>query len=220
MSTVFVVGYTGATGKAVVNKLFHEESFKRIVLIGRRKVTLTIGDDPRFEQKEVDFDKLDDFKDVFRGCDTGFCCLGTTRSVAGKEGFIRVDRDYVVNCARIAKETGCRHFQVVSSTGTNKNSCLLYPKTKGEMEERITDMGFQRLTIYRPGFLLTDREETRIGEKLVMCCMFPVFKLCPTAGSVHVDLVAQAMINNAKRPFKPEGTSIIPNALIHEWAHS
>lgn len=35
------------------------------------------------EQKVVDFENIDDYKGVFRGIDTGFCCLGTTRAKAG-----------------------------------------------------------------------------------------------------------------------------------------
>jgi oxidoreductase len=35
-------------------------------------------------QVEVDFDKIDERKDVFDGCNVGFCCLGTTRGKAGK----------------------------------------------------------------------------------------------------------------------------------------
>lgn len=35
------------------------------------------------EEKVVDFDRLDDYKEAFAGCDVGFNCLGTTRAKAG-----------------------------------------------------------------------------------------------------------------------------------------
>jgi hypothetical protein len=41
-----------------------------------------------------------------------------------------VDHDYVVDAAKAAKQVGCKHFNLVSSAGTNVNSPLLYPKTK------------------------------------------------------------------------------------------
>ena len=61
-----------------------------------------------------------------------YCCLGTTRGKAGKDGFVKVDRDYVVASAEILKANGCQHFHLVTSQGSNKNSMFLYTKTKGE----------------------------------------------------------------------------------------
>jgi uncharacterized protein YbjT (DUF2867 family) len=47
-----------------------------------------------------------------------------------QDGFVKVDHDYVVNVARVAKEAGCKHFNLVTSTGANANSPMLYPQTK------------------------------------------------------------------------------------------
>lgn len=35
------------------------------------------------EERVVDFDNLDDYRDVFDGCDVGFNALGTTRAKSG-----------------------------------------------------------------------------------------------------------------------------------------
>lgn len=40
------------------------------------------------EQKIVDFEKLDDHKDIFKDVDTGFCCLGTYRARDGLVCFV------------------------------------------------------------------------------------------------------------------------------------
>jgi hypothetical protein len=48
---VFVLGYTGETGKAVIKQLSRDNSFSNIILIGRRQVDLgdfQIADDSRF----------------------------------------------------------------------------------------------------------------------------------------------------------------------------
>jgi len=47
-----------------------------------------------------------------------------------QEGFYRVDHDYVVNSAQLARKGGCSQFHLVSSVGANKNSSFLYPRTK------------------------------------------------------------------------------------------
>ena len=71
---------------------------------------------------KVDFDNLDDHKEAFQGADVAFCCLGTTRAKSGKEGFIKVDYDYVVNSAKLLKESGkCKDFHLVSSQGNIKH---------------------------------------------------------------------------------------------------
>ena len=101
-------------------------------------------------QKVVDFDKLSEFDDAFKGLDVVYCCLGTTRGKSGAEGFRKVDYDYIVESAKISKKNGCKHFHLVSSAGADKNSMLLYPKTKGEAEAAITDIGFDKFSIYRP----------------------------------------------------------------------
>ena len=47
--------------------------------------------------------------------------------------FRHVDYDYVVNCAKIAKEANIPHMAYVSSERANSSSFFLYLKTKGEV---------------------------------------------------------------------------------------
>ena len=37
--------------------------------------------------------------------------------------------------------------------------------TKGKIEEAVKTLGFDRVSVYRPGLLITPREETRLLEK-------------------------------------------------------
>jgi len=194
----FVIGYTGATGKALVQELAKDSYFGRVVLVGRREVELNVENDGRFEQKTVDYDTIEKYEDVFRGCDTGFCCLGTTRAVAGKDGFVKVDRDYVINTAKVAKATGCKHFLLLSSTGANKTSFSLYFKTKGEAEHGVRQLGFDRFSIFRPGLLIANRDQSRIGETLYRGFLAPAKLFFPTRFSIPVEKVARGMLNNAK----------------------
>ncbi|RUS83563.1 hypothetical protein EGW08_008669 [Elysia chlorotica] len=79
--SAFIVGYTGEVGKALVHDLNQLKIFKRVVLIGRRRIHLHVG--PEFEQKVINFDHLDNHRDLFSGLDVGFCCLGTTTGKSG-----------------------------------------------------------------------------------------------------------------------------------------
>jgi len=44
--------------------------------------------------------------------------------------YYRVDHDYIVNAAQLAKNGGCSQFHLVSSVGAKKNSSMLPIRTK------------------------------------------------------------------------------------------
>lgn len=156
--TAFVIGATGEVGKELTKVLASNEAFSKIVTIGRRQIDIEDEKHKIIEQKIVDFEKLQDYASTFTGFDVGYCCLGTTRGKSGTNGFVKVDRDYVAECAQLAKQGGCKQFHMVTAQGSNKNSWMLYPRTKGEVEEMVTNMCFDKLFIYRPGLLLCDRD--------------------------------------------------------------
>ncbi|CAG2204982.1 HTATIP2 [Mytilus edulis] len=198
----FVIGYTGETGKSLIQELNRRKLFKKIVLIGRREVQMDKDLGPEFEQKVVDFDRLTEHKDTFQDLDIGFCCLGTTKGKAGKAGFIKVDHDYVVNSAEVAKSVGCKHFLLVSSYGAKKDSFFLYPKTKGEVEDELKAINFDNLSIFRPGLLLCDREESRPGESCFRCCWKPMPQCIVKASAISTDNLAIGMVYKATHPSK------------------
>ena len=154
-----VLGASGETGKEVVRNLLGSEVYSQVNIVTRRQLDLH-QDHPNYaklNQKIVDFDKLDEFSSAFSGADVAFCCLGTTRTAAGAEGFVKVDHDYVLNSAKILRDNNCSDFHLLTSRGSNANSWFLYPSTKGKVEAAVTEVGFPRLTIYRPGLLICER---------------------------------------------------------------
>ncbi|KAK3102513.1 hypothetical protein FSP39_011893 [Pinctada imbricata] len=194
--TAFIVGYTGETGKELVKDLGRRQVFKKVYLLGRRTVDLGKDVGPEFEQRIIDFEDVEKTSDVFAEADVGFCTLGTTRGKAGKDGFVKVDKGYTLNVARIAKENGCKHFSYCSSNGANAKSWFLYMRIKGEVEEALKGMNFNRLSIHRPGMLMCDRQESRFGEKVARGIMKPIAALFPTAGSIPTSVLARGMIND------------------------
>jgi oxidoreductase len=213
--TAFVVGYTGEVGKEVVKAILRSRVFSRLVLIGRRTVTF---DDELYkdvEQRIIDFDNLDAHADTFKNLDIGYCCLGTTRAKAGADGFYRVDHDYVIGTAKLAKHGGCQQFHLISSQGANKDSSFLYPKTKGQVEEELQAMNFERLFIYRPAMLLCKREEVRTMEKAALFLMKPITWAFPTFISVPTSTVGRAVVNRTVTP-TDSPVEIIDNKGIHK----
>ncbi len=183
-------------GKALLLQLLSNNSFSKVTVIGRRKLTEKLPSKllSKLNERIVDFERLEEYASAFEGFDVGFCCLGTTRAKSGAEGFVRVDHDYVLESATLAKRAGCKDFHLVTSQGSNKDSWFLYPQTKGLVEERVSQLGFNRLSIYRPGLLLCEREERRLLEKVLQVIIGTLDRW--EILSIPTKSVAQAMLNN------------------------
>ncbi|XP_044021427.1 oxidoreductase HTATIP2 [Siniperca chuatsi] len=209
----FILGASGETGKLLLQELLERNIFSKITLIGRRQLTFEGKAYENLVQEVVDFEKLDDYAAAFQGHDVGYSCLGTTRAKAGTEGFIRVDHDYVLKSAELAKSGGCTQFHLESSRGADKNSNFLYLKVKGQVEADIEALGFDRYAIYRPGVLLVDRQESRPGEWLARKFFGAFSAVCSTSMSIPIQVVGKAMVSNTL--LQPEQkTEILENGAI------
>ena len=194
-----VLGASGETGKEVVRQLVGSDGYSQVNIVTRRQLDFP-KDEPgynKISQKIVDFDQLEQFSSAFAGADTAFCCLGTTRAAAGAEGFVKVDHDYVLHSAKILHTNNCSDFHLLTSKGSNADSWFLYPSTKGKVEAAVADVGFPRLTIYRPGLLLCERPNRprRMFEEFAQKVAGWIDK--SHGWSVPTTILAAAMVNNA-----------------------
>ncbi|XP_005401778.1 PREDICTED: oxidoreductase HTATIP2 isoform X2 [Chinchilla lanigera] len=212
--SVLILGASGETGKALLKETLEQNLFPKVTLIGRRKLTFQEEAYKNVNQEVVDFEKLDDYTSAFQGHDVGFCCLGTTRAKAGAEGFVRVDRDYVLKSAELAKSGGCKHFNLVSSGGADTSSKFLCLQVKGETEARVEELKFDRYSVFRPGLLLCDRQESRPGEWLARKFFGSLPDSWASGLSVPVGTVARAMLNNMVRPGSKQ-MEVLGNKAIH-----
>ena len=178
----------------------------------------------KIHQEEVDFDKLENYEEKFEGYDAGFCCMGTTKKKAGSaEAFRKVDYEYVIKTAEIAQKKGCNKFYLVSSIGADPNSWFLYPQTKGQVEEKLKQMGFEKLVIYRPSVLIADRGENRFLENISV----PFSNLSATYRSMPVEKLARGMVfhylnsQSAKKPVdipsRDQPVEVWENKQIHSF---
>jgi hypothetical protein len=97
-----------------------------------------------------------------------FSGLGTTRADAGGvENQRKVDVDLNVSVARAAREAGARVYVLISAVGANAGSSVAYPRMKGELEDAVSKVGFEKTVLVRPGMILGDRKKSRFGEVVV-----------------------------------------------------
>lgn len=190
-----VIGATGATGKDLVKQLVENDAFETVSLFVRRPLEYN---NPKIEVHVVDFDHVEDWKNLLSG-DVLFSCMGTTRKQAGsKKAQWIVDYDYQYNVAKAAKETGVNNYALVSSTGAKADSSFFYMQMKGKLEEDVKNLGFRRTVIVRPPSLIrkeSDRWAERASVKILQC--INKIGLFTSMAPVETDLVAKALIKHS-----------------------
>lgn len=197
--TAIVIGATGLVGRALTDRLADADHIRTVVTLTRRSAPHT---SPRVENRIVDFERLEDDASLFEA-DLLFSCLGTTRKQAGSIAAQRkVDLDYQYHAAQLAANRGVRHYLLVSSSGANANSRNPYLRMKGELEDRIQALPFERISIFQPSLLLGRRPEFRLGEK-AGAMLLPI--LCTIPGlrryrPIRGEEVAARMVQVSRQP--------------------
>lgn len=162
MRSALVVGATGLVGSSLVKLLCESEEYAAVNVISRRPLDFT---HPKLVVKLCEFDQIAD-KDIEFAHEV-FCCLGTTMKKAGsKHQFEKVDFEYPLTIAAIAKNRGVGHFIVISAMGANEKALAYYSQVKGKLEAELIKMDFPRLSIVRPSLITGDRQEFRLGETI------------------------------------------------------
>ncbi|MCX7285386.1 MAG: NAD(P)H-binding protein [Novosphingobium sp.] len=164
---VVLVGATGLIGRAVMTQAVDRAGI-HLVAVARREVPLPKG--ARMEMLLSDTTHWPDAIAAGRP-DTVVIALGTTIKAVGgdKAAFRAVDHDLVLDCAAAAKAAGARQLIVVSSVGAELGSKTFYLSVKGEVEDKLAKLHFDRLDLLRPGLLRGQREgPARPAERIGM----------------------------------------------------
>lgn len=149
-------------GKHLLNYLLEDVDYTEVVSLIRSS---SMVQHQKLNNQAIDFDQVSDLPPI--SADAMFCCLGTTIKKAGSQAaFELVDYKYVVNLAKWAKSAGVKQFHVVSAMGANANSSVFYNRVKGKMEQDVKQVGIDSTYVYRPSLLDSEREETRMGERI------------------------------------------------------
>ena len=195
MKTALVFGSSGLVGGNLLNQLIENDNYNKIKIFVRSEPE---NNDPKVEIIKTDFNNLENHKEVIRGDDCFFCIGTTKQNSPDKSEYRRVELEVPKQIAQIAKSNSVNSFVFVSSGYADPKSSGDYLKFKGEVEEELKRLDFPKLGIMRPSFLLGDRKEKRVGEKIgifVFKLLSPLFlgplkKMKP----IHSATVAKAMI--------------------------
>ena len=203
MKTALVFGSSGLIGGHLLNELIQSDNYNKIKLFVR---SYHGNNDSKTEIIKTDFNNLENHKEDIKGDDCFFCIGTTKQNSPDKNEYKRVELDVPKKIAQIAKSNLVNSFVFVSSGYADPNSSGDYLKFKGLVEEELKRLSFSKLGIMRPSFLMGDRKEKRVGEKVgifIFKLLSPLFlgplkKMKP----IHSKKVAKAMIKITNGDFK------------------
>jgi uncharacterized protein YbjT (DUF2867 family) len=209
MTTVLLVGATSLVGAAVLRQAQDDVRVVRIVAPTRRK----LPPHPKLENPLVNFERLP-ADAAWWAVDSVICTLGTTIRTAGsQDAFRRVDYDYPLAVARLARQHGAQAFSLNSATGADPGSRFFYNRVKGEVEEALRAVEFPSLTIVRPALIGGERDEFRPAEFVAMRVLRLVEPLLPRPYRiVPHERIARVLLEAAVTA--PRGEHIIESDAI------
>ena len=195
MKSALLFGASGLVGSHVLNQLISNNNYSKIKLFVRSSINIS---DPKIEIIKTDFYNLENHREDIKGDDCFFCIGTTKKNSPDKNEYQRVELEIPKQIAQIAKSNLVNSFIFVSSGYADPKSSGDYLKFKGEVEDELKRLNFPKLGVIRPSFLLGDRKEKRLGEKIgifIFKLLSPLFlgplkKMKP----IHSEIVAKAML--------------------------
>ena len=213
---VALLGSTGLVGKNVVQLLAQLDDIESVYCPVRSVPDLgrlgVLQGASKFKFEAVDFDVLLNARPEeqqtssvcsnFSGCNAVICCLGTTLKQAGsKTAQEKIDLRLPLTLAALAKRQSVKHFLCISSMGANSHSPFFYNRLKGLLEEGLTMMGFESLTLVRPSLLLGKHKDKRFGEELMQNLFGAHTEWVPAYfRPVPAEVVAAHLVSNLLKP--------------------
>lgn len=199
MKTAIVIGATGLVGSFITLNLLDDIRYEKVKVFVRNSLGIK---HPKLEENIVNFDKLDEWKNKLTG-DELFSTLGTTIKKAGsKENQYKIDFTYQYGVAKAAVANKVKSYFLVSSLGANYKSGNFYLRMKGNLDEKVQQLDFGMIRIFRPSILVGLRSEKRLAESLGIKIAGIVTSIIPALKKykpIYASKVAEAIINSANQ---------------------
>lgn len=205
---VLLAGASGLVGGHALQALAAHPAVSEVRVLVRRPIDAPSA---KVVVCPVDFERLGERAGLFQ-VDAVLCALGTTiRKAGSQEAFRRVDFDYPLELARLARAQGAGRFGLVSALGADAGSRIFYSRVKGELEQAVRALGFASLVIARPSVLLGERAEFRLGEELSkrLGWLMPM-RMQPVPAPRVAQALVQALLDRRALP----GVRVLDNVAL------
>lgn len=199
--TAIIIGATGLVGRSLLLQL--SGLYQKVIIIARSQ--------PKGLSENMHFYQLKDFSQMpslFSNLSLddkvdAFSCLGSTLKEAGSEqAFYQIDFEFNYTFAKLCREKNVQRFFLLSSMGANKDSRIFYNRVKGQLEQAIIALEFEKLAIFRPSLLLGKHENRQLEN------------LAQTAFSVIKPILPK---NLSIRPIESERVAMAMALIANRW---
>jgi uncharacterized protein YbjT (DUF2867 family) len=207
---LLLAGATGLVGSHVLQQALNDARITEVVALTRHP----LPEHPKLFAPVVDYDQLP-ADAAWWQADAVICTLGTTMKKAGSQAaFRRVDYDYPLAVAKLARRHGTPTYAFNSAVGADVSSRFFYSRVKGEVEQALAGCAFESLTLVRPGLISGARPEFRVGERTAECLLKVLGPILPKRWRVNPGhQIAQALLTAAIEA-QPSTRVIASDALI------
>jgi uncharacterized protein YbjT (DUF2867 family) len=215
---VLIIGGTGQVGAAVVRALAAEPSCAEIVMVNRKTISQTA--DPRVRgvildtaaaQFPAEVTKLAQGMVAQGDPVYGVSCVGVGKGSMkwSEEQLKALEIGVVGGFARGCQAGGITRFSLLSAAGSDAKSRIRYARIMGLKEETIQGIGFQRLTIFRPGIIAGNAHTPRYVAWLG--------RLIPGSfGTIEQDDIGRAFVADFISTSAANGVVRLENAAMRQ----
>ena len=215
---VLIIGGTGQVGAAVVRALAAEPSRAEVVMVNRKPVA-QIADsrvravtlDTAAAQFPAEVTKLAQRLAAQGDPVYGASCVGVGKGSMNwsEEQLKALEIGVVGGFARGCRAGGIPRFSLLSAAGSSANSRIRYARVMGLKEETVRGIGFERLTIFRPGIIAGNAHTPRYLAFLG--------RLVPGSfGTIEQDDIGRAFVAQFVSNSVPNGIVVLENGAMRQ----
>ena len=165
--SIVMLGASGAVGGIAAQALSQLPEIKQLTLLNRKELPALLLS--KVIQLIRDVTDPKDYSQFLSGHQVAICCLGVGQpSKVSKEEFVKIDKTAALAFATACKQAGVRHFQLLSAVGADAKSNSHYLQTKGELQDAIIALGFERTSFFQPSMILTPTNRYGFSQGVIL----------------------------------------------------
>lgn len=216
MKNVIIMGATGMVGALALQYCLAREDVAKVTVIVRRSTGLK---HPKLtEIIHSDFTDYSSIEYAFEGIDAGIYCIGVYTGQVSDDEFSCITVDYTKAFAdMLKKHSPDASLSFLSGGGADRSekSHMIFAREKGKAENYLVAMNFEKLYIFRPGYIYPSkpRKEPNFGYVLLRK-IYPLIKHSKSL-SVTSERLAAVMASTA---LEHRGKTVFENRDIVVYA--
>ena len=197
---VVIFGGSGLIGQGVMLQTLDDPEVESVLSIGRR--TLDVSHPKLRQLVHEDFLDFTPLAEELGGLDACFWCLGTASAGMSEEDYTRITYDFTMAAAKVLREQSpgiCFCFISGAGTDDTEKGRMMWARVKGKTENALRRSGFERLYVFRPGFIKSTRGKTTRGSvaRAIYAAVYPLLR--PLGAATTNTAIGDAMLTVAKQ---------------------